>query len=302
MVGLSHVLGVVLSLVAALGVASAYLLIRKGTDTGSVYDAVFVVIGVEVALLTIPVAIIYYPEYGFTRASVFWFVAAGVVGTVLGQLFMYSSVSTIGASRSAPITNSWVVVSTVLGVLLLGERVSLVHAVGVVLVVGGVAVIAWETSQENPDDLARRELLVGLSFPLGAAAAYGLEPILAKFGLLEGTPSPVGLVLKTVAAFTGFTIYLRWRNLLPDPGLLRSPDGRWYLLAGVATTVFLVGYYGALEVAPVSIVAPVVVTNTLFVVLLSALFVPDRLERVTGTLAGAATVVVLGVVLITVFG
>ncbi|MFC4440395.1 MULTISPECIES: hypothetical protein [Natrialbaceae] len=51
-----------------------------------------------------------------------------------------------------------------------------------------------------------------------------------------------------------------------------------------------------------SIVAPIVITNTLFVILLSILFMPTRLEKVTWRLVAAATVVFVGVFLITLFG
>ncbi len=300
MIELLHLAGVLLALGAAVAIAVTNLLIRKGTPGGGAYDAVLIVITVEVLVLTIPILWLYYPDYGLTRTSWLVFIAAGLTGTVTGQIFHFMSIDRIGASRTAPIVASWALLSTILGVLLLGEDVSVIHAVGVVLVVGGVAAIAWETSQGTPGGLSKREVLIGLALPFVAAAAYGLEPIFAKIGFAEGTPAPVGLVVKTIAALVGFTCYLWWRHQLPDPGVLRTPSGRWYVLAGITTTIFLVGYYTALEIAPVSIVAPIIVTNTLFVVILAALFMPRQLERVTWPLAIAATVVVVGVVIITV--
>ena len=302
MVTQTTLLAVLLALGAALSNGAQSLFVRKGTDRGDPADAVIVVIGVNVAVLLPAVAVLYYPEYGLTPVSWLSFIAAGITGTLLGRVFSFTSIGKIGASRTMPIVAAWALVSTVFGVLLLGESLSAAHAVGIVLVVAGVLVIAWETGQENPDDLSRRELLVGLSIPIAAAFAYGIEPIFAKFGFAEGTPAPVGLVIKTIAAILGFALYRGWRGDLPDRGVLRSNDARWFALAGVANTLFLVGYYGALEIAPVSVVTPIVVTNTLFVVVLSAFFMPDRLERVTWKLVGAAVGVVVGVVVITISG
>lgn len=301
MIDWTHLLGVALALGAALSMAGTNLFIRKGTDEGQAYDALFVVILVEVLVLPVPILALYYPDYGLTPVAWASFVVAGLTGTVLGQIFHFLSIGAIGASRTAPIVAAWGLVSTVLGVVVLDETVSPVHGIGVVLVVGGVAAIAWETTHENPENLSRRELLLGLLVPLGAVVAYGVEPVFAKIGFAEGTPAPVGLVIKTVAALVGVTAYLWWRRGLPDPALFRSESGRWYVLAGIATTLFLIGYYGALELAPVSIVAPIIVTNTLFVVVLAWLFMPSQLERVTRHLFVAATVVVAGVVIITVF-
>lgn len=302
MVDLTTLVAVLVTLVAALGVAGQNLFVRKGTAGGRASDAVVVVIAVNVLVLLPSVAILYYPDYGLTPVSWLSFAAAGMVGTLLGRILSYTSIEKIGASRTAPIVAAWALVSTAFGVIFLDETLSPIHAVGIALVVAGIVVIAWETNHENPDGLSRRELSIGLLIPFAAAFAYGLEPIFAKFGFAEGTPAPVGLVVKTVAAILGLTLYLRLRNNLPDREVLRSNDMRWFVLAGLSNTLFLVGYYVALEIAPVSIVTPIIITNTLFVVVLSALFMPKHLERVTWKLAVAATAVVAGVGIITAFG
>lgn len=302
MVDPTHLLAVGISLGAAIASASQNLFVRVGTERGAVYDAVLVVMIVNLVLLVPPILVLYYPDYGLTRVSLVSFLVAGLLGTLLGRLLVYMSVERIGASRTAPIVASWALIATVLGVVVLGETLTAVHGVGVFLIVFGVAAIAWETGQENPESLSRRELLVGLLIPVAAAAAVGMEPVFATIGFGEGTPAPVGLAIKTVCATVGFTGYLRWRGVLPGRELFRSPDRRWFALAGVGNTAFLVGYYVALEIAPVNVVAPIIVTNTLFVVVLSALYMPSRLERVTWRLGVAAGVVVAGVILITAFG
>lgn len=302
MVTLTHLVGILLALGAGLALAAHHLFVRMSTDEGEARDAILVVMTINLLVLLPLIAIIYYPEYGLTQRSFVSFIGAGVFGTLLGRACLYTSIDRIGASRTAPMVATWAFVSTVLGIIVLGESVPPLHAVGVVLIVGGIAVIAWETSQENPDNLARRELLLGLALPFGAAAAFGVEPIFAKFGLDQGTPAPIGVLIKMSAAMIGFVLYLRWHNALPGRNLLRSNDRLWLLLAGIANTLFILGYYAALGVAPVSIVTPIIITNSLFVVFLSAIFMPDRLERVTWRLAVAAIVVVIGVLVITVYG
>lgn len=302
MVELTHVVAILLALGAAIASASQNLFVRIGTDRGNVHDAVIIVMVTNAVVLLPVVGVVYYPDYGLTRVSWLSFIAAGILGTLLGRLCMYTSIERIGASRTAPIVASWALISSVLGVLLLGESLAPIRALGIVLIVSGVTAIAWETSRENPEDLSRDELLVGLSIPFGSALAFGWEPIFANFGFTQGTPAPVGLVVKTVFATLGFSLYLRWRNALPDRSVVRANDTRWFVLAGIASTLFLLGYYIALEIAPVSVVVPIIVTNTLFVVLLSAIFMPKRLERVTWRLATAAVVVVGGVAVITVSG
>lgn len=302
MVGIASLAGFGLAIGAAVCSAVSNLAVRKGTEHGRTYDAVLVVAVSNVAILLPIAAAVYYPDYGLTRTSLLSFVVAGVLGTLIGRALMFTSIDRIGASRTAPIIASWALISTVLGVIFLDETLSLTHGVGVVLVVTGIAVIAWKTSNDNPEDLSRRELLVGLSIPFLAAVAVGWEPIFANVGFDEGTPALVGLVIKSIAATIGIGGYLWWRGQLPTPSALDTANTRWFVVAGVTNTLFLLGYYVALTIAPVNVVSPLVVTNTLFVVVLSALFMPERLERVSWQIVAAALVVVTGVVLITVSG
>jgi len=218
----THLLAVLLAVAATFSTAVGSLFVRLGTDEGRASDGVLVVIGVNVLVLLPVVAVVYYPNYGLTPVSLVSFAAAGVLGTMLGRAFKYTAIERIGASRAAPILGSWALLSTVLGVLVLDETLTPIHGVAVLLVVGGVSAIAWETSRENPDDLPRRELLVGLLVPVAGALAYGSEPVFARFGLEAGTPAPVGLVVKATAAGLGFFAYLRFSGLLPTRTTLGS--------------------------------------------------------------------------------
>lgn len=301
MVGL-HLIGVALALIAALGSAIVSLIIRIGTENGDISDAVLITALVNTVILLPIVAVLYFPDYGLTPKSSLSFIAAGLAGTVLGRGFKYASIRKIGASRTEPIVASWVLVSTILGVILLNETLTLIHGLGIMLVVGGVVLIAVETSQGNPDNLSRRELLAGLIIPILGAVALGWEPIFANFGLNEATPAPVGLLVKTAAASLGLLAYLRWRGALPTRITYRSNDFRMFVIAGVVSTVSLLSYYLALGLVPVNVVVPIMATNTMLVVVLSIIFMPRRLEKVSWHLLLAAMIVVGGVVLISVYG
>jgi drug/metabolite transporter (DMT)-like permease len=302
MVDLAHLTGVVLALGAALSLASQDLFIRIGTDKGEAYHAVIVVMFVNLIVLTPIVGIVYYPDYGLTNLSLLSFIAGGVFGTLLGRACKFTSIKRIGASRTAPIIASSTLIATALGVIVLDETLALVHGIGVVIVVVGVAVIAWETSQENPDELSRRELLIGILIPLAGAAAYGFEPVVVTIGFAEGTPAPVGLVIKTIAATLGFWAYLRWHNLLPGGEILRSNNVRWFVLAGLANTLFLLGFYVGLTMAPVSVIVPLLRADILFILILSAIVMPQHLERVTLRLVISTVLVVVGILVITLYG
>ena len=295
------VLGVGLAALAAALLAVQNLSIRLATDGGSVGDAVVVVMVTNLVLVVPPAAIIYYPEYGLSWGGTGAFAAAGVVGLLLGRICLYAGIGAIGASRTTPVVSASTLVSTVLAVWLLGESLTVAHVVGIVLIVGGVAVISWVTAADDGSGPSLREVGLSLLFPLAAALFIGIEPILVRIGLDLGTPILVGLAVMMTAAFVSYVAYRKLRGAA-FARLTQRTHLRWYLLAGVASTAGLVAYFAALESAPVVLVIPIIHTAPLVVIALSAVLLPRRLERVTWPLVAAATVVVIGASLVSLSG
>ncbi len=97
--------------------------------------------------------LLYYPEYHLTRFSWISFIGAGLFGTLLGRMLTYTSIDTIGASRTAPIVASQALFATVFGILVLGESLTPIHGLGIVLIVSGVSLITWETSHNSLNNI-----------------------------------------------------------------------------------------------------------------------------------------------------
>lgn len=294
------VLGVGLALIAAVGIAGQTVSIRIGTEKGRSHDALVVVLLVNIVVLVPAAVFAFYPNYGLTLRSVLSFVGAGFVGTLLGRAFYYAGIEQIGASRAEPIKASQPLHSALVAVIVLGETLTTGNLFGILLIVAGVGLISREAAK-NPTTATGNVPMTGLFLPLVAAFFFGIEPIFAKLGFAEGTPVLVGLAIKTLAATIGFLGYLRYRAGLPARSELLSGNVRWYVVAGVSNTVFLLAYYAALEVSPVVLVVPIMQTSPLLVVGLSFVFL-QRLERVTWRLASAAAVVVAGAIAVTFAG
>lgn len=297
-----HSIGIALSVAAALAFAGQYLCVRLGTDRGSVTDAMLISLLCNVALVGPAAVLVHYPEYPFTRLSALSFAAAGLSGSLLARVCMFKSVETIGASRTSPVVSANVFFATLLAIAFLDETLTLAHLVGIVLVVVGVAVISWETATGADPGRPLREVGVSLLLPISAAAFIGLEPIFVSIGLAAGTPLLPGFAIKATVATIGFVAYLRLSGARATASLRRSPELKWYLGAGLTSTVGIGTYFAALEVAPVVVVVPLLQTSPLLVVVLSALFLPRRLERVTWRLVAAAVVVVLGATVVSLSG
>lgn len=297
----TDLLGVVFALVAAVMIALTGLLVRVGTDKGRPFDAAVVVLVVNLVILLPITLVLYYPTFGVTPYSVAMFVLAGLVGTMLGRSLYFVSVSKIGASHSDAIKASQPLHATFIALLVLGETLTVEHLVGIAMITVGVAVVSLDLkSSQSAGSVPLRQRLAYLVVPLGAAFFYGIEPSFAKLGFAEGTPLLVGLTIKTVTAFVGLVAFLYWRGKLPRKADLARGNTQWYVAAGFANTTFLGLYYGALEIAPVNVVVPLMQTSPFFVVLISYLALP-RLERITWRLVGGTVAVISGAVVIVSF-
>lgn len=293
-------LGVLLAILGAFGLASMSLAVRYGTISTQSADALVVVLAVNVVVL-VPVAFVVTDPLGeLGLRSVAAFTAAGLVGTMAGRAMHYEGIKRVGSSRAEPIKSSQPLHASLIAVVVLGEVVSAGHALALVAIVAGIAIITYEHSRV--DGKTNRGSLRGLTFPFAAAFFYGIEPTFAKLGFAEGVGALPGLMVKTVAASIGFLGYLWWTRGLPRPGDIERRELPWLLGAGVANTWFLLAYYGALVLEPVSVVVPLVQSSPLLVILISLVLVSDELERVTWRLAAGAAVVVAGAVGVTLLG
>lgn len=298
---LDNLVGVSLAGIAALSVAFTSLGIRIGTDDGRTTDALVIVLLCNLTIL-IPITVVrHYPEYGLTPLSIVAFVGAGLTGTLLGRVFYFTSISKVGSSRTEPLKATQPLHATLIAIVVLRETVGLVHLGGIILIIIGVGGITWEISRDNPQNLSTSETIRGVLLGLSAALFFGIEPIWAKIGLTNQSPVLVGLTIRTVTASVGFFAYLWLRRALPTTSRLTTANTRWYIAAGIANTIFLIAYYRALQVAPVSVVVPLIQTSPLVVIILSVLLLPVRLERITWKLTAGAGIIVGGAVVVTLY-
>jgi len=299
----TSLLGVLLAVIAAFGFAGQFLCIRLGTDTGTVSDAVFIVLLCNVLLIIPAVLFFHGPNYLelFTLRSVASFAAAGLAGMVIARILMFTSIKRLGANITSPIIASNVLFATVFAVVLLGERPTVGHYIGILLIVAGIAVVSWETASGEQPTQSTQQTGTTLLLPLAAAVAIGIEPIFVSTGLATGTPILPGLFVMAGSATISYILYLIWTDSLRSISIRNSATG-WYIAGGISTTIGFVAYFAALELGSVALVMPLLQLTPLIVVVLSALFLPQRLERVTWRVAVSATVVVVGAAIVSVMG
>jgi bacterial/archaeal transporter family protein len=113
-------------------------------------------------------------------------------------------------------------------------------------------------------------------FALGSAVFAGLTAVLAKVGVKD-ISSNLATLIRTVVILIFLVLFVGFRQEWRNPLLLNRRCLIFLVLSGIATGLSWLCYYRALQTGPASLVAPIDKLSLFFAVLLSVLFLRERL-------------------------
>ena len=222
---------------------------------------------------------------------------SGLLNFNLGRLFLFESIRSLGAARASQLITFQLITASLFGVVFLGEAMT-------VSIAGGSAVIFVAISFLilSPPDLRLKpfgyNLRRGVTMGLIGSTVWGSSFLVSRW-LVDRYP-PVSASLLTYVGAIGIQALMS----LPDLRRLKRSAldrrGIGYLLgSGVVTTVALLSFMTALQLAPIVIVAPFASLSPIFAALSSYLFI-QRLEFVGVRLIVASLLVAVGSYIITI--
>jgi uncharacterized membrane protein len=229
-----------------------------------------------------------------TLGSFALFFAAGIVGTALGRLAVFTGVDRVGASINSAAISTRPLFATGLAVVVLGEGVGLATAVGIVVLVVGLSSLTLSQGGDLAGWTAS-----DLLYPLAAAMMFATGNVARRWGLLT-FPDVTLLEAVAVNEIGGLAALVAYALYAGRSDVIRAPR-RTYLYftgSGSITAVALLSLFAALQAGRVAIVDPLAATAPLFTLVFAVIFLRD-LERVTKGVVLGASLVVLGIVIIT---
>ena len=248
------------------------------------------------ALFTVLPALVVTALYAGVRgewrlADAWAFLLAGLLAPGISQLLFTFAVRDAGASRASVTVGTAPLFAVAIAFVLLDEPVVAGIVAGAALIVAGGVLLASERSR--PEHFRR----VGLLFAIGATLAFATRDSLIRWLGTEATD-----VEPALAAFatllTGAAVALGLALLRGVRGTRRAAFA--FLPAGLCYGLSYVLLFEAFYREPVSVVSPIVGTESLWGVALSALVLGGS-ERVGARLVAGAILVVTGGTLIGVF-
>ncbi len=210
------------------------------------------------------------------------FLLAGLLAPGVSQILFTLGVRETGAARTSVVVGGAPLVAVTIAVAFLDEPVRAPLILGAVSVVAGGLLLAAERSR--PGHLRAR----GLAFAAGAATVFATRDNLVR--ALHGHARPETAVAATLLA--GVAVAAAWTRRLPSARTMRV-----FAPAGVLFGLSYVSLFEAYWRGRVTVVSPLVATESLFGVALSALLVRGTEGMGRRLLLGAALVVAGGAVI-----
>jgi drug/metabolite transporter (DMT)-like permease len=130
-------------------------------------------------------------------------VISGIIGLVIGDTFLFKSYEIIGARMGMLIMSVAPAISALLAYVLLGEILSWIAALGMVVTLLGIALVVLERRETITG--SRRRHIEGIVFGFLAAVGQGAALVMAKMAFNEG---PINGFVATLVRIVSSTIVI----------------------------------------------------------------------------------------------
>lgn len=201
-----------------------------------------------------------------------WLSLSGLIGFVFGDLFLFKSYTMIGSRFSMLIMTLVPPITAFFSFIILGERLTLYHYIGMTMTFSGIAMAIFSRSAKG-EKLSLKLSPKGILYAFGGAVGQALGLVLSKFGLKDYDPF-AATQIRIIAGIIGYTmlvtIMVRWANVIKatsnKEGMLLTSLGAFFgPFLGVSFSLIAVKYTEAgiastiMALVPVFIILPAVV-------------------------------------------
>jgi drug/metabolite transporter (DMT)-like permease len=201
-----------------------------------------------------------------------WLSLSGLVGFVFGDLFLFKSYTMIGSRFSMLIMTLVPPVTAFFSFLILGEKLTLFHYLGMTLTFTGIAMAIFSRPGKG-EKLSLKLSPRGILYAFGGAVGQALGLVLSKFGMKNYDPF-AATQIRIIAGIFGYTILVtflaRWVSVMKatknKSGMALTSLGAFFgPFLGVSFSLIAIKYTEAgiastiMALVPVFIIIPAVV-------------------------------------------
>jgi drug/metabolite transporter (DMT)-like permease len=154
------------------------------------------------------------------RISWIWLALSGLVGFVIGDYCLFQSYVLIPARISMLVMTLSPLVAAFTAWAMLGETLSVKHMLGMLLTLGGIAMVVFTRNKERKTvgKYKMAHPLKGILLAFGGAVGQGVGLVLSKIGMQNYSPfasSHIRVITGVVGFAILFTVIRKWKGLFP---------------------------------------------------------------------------------------
>lgn len=212
-----------------------------------------------------------------TGSTWFWLSFSGLIGFVIGDLFLFQAFVQVGARISMLIMSTVPPITAITGYFLMGERITLLGSAGMVMTVIGIALVIL-TRNSGDKIVSLTHSAKGLIYAFIGALGQAFGLVFSKFGM--GAYNPIAATqIRIIAAILGFgiviTISKNWNHLyvaLKDVKAMKhiSIGSFFGPFIGVSLSLF------AVQHAPTGIVSTIMSITPILIIPMSILILKEK--------------------------
>ena len=225
--------------------------------------------------LSLLMALIVNPNFslGAVSSKTLVFLVLSGLSTGASWLCYFRALSKGDINKVVPIDKSSTVLTIILAVIFLGERVTVYKTLGVVFIAIGTLLMI-----EKKDTEKKSEGEGWLIYALLSAFFASLTTILGKIGI-EGVESNLGTAIRTAVVIVMSFIMVAFTGKTGEIRKIDKKELGFILLSGLSTGASWLCYYKALQDGEAGIVVPIDKLSILVTIAFSYIVFKERLSK-----------------------
>lgn len=225
--------------------------------------------------LSLLMALIVNPNFslGAVSSKTLVFLVLSGLSTGASWLCYFRALSKGDINKVVPIDKSSTVLTIILAVVFLGERVTVYKTLGVVFMAIGTLLMI-----EKKDTEKKSEGEGWLIYALLSAFFASLTTILGKIGI-EGVESNLGTAIRTAVVIVMSFIMVAFTGKTGEIKKIDKKEQGFILLSGLSTGASWLCYYKALQDGEAGIVVPIDKLSILVTIAFSYIVFKERLSK-----------------------
>lgn len=227
----------------------------------------------------------------------FWLLISGLVGFVLGDIFLFQAFVEIGSRISLLIQSLGPPITALASFLIMGESISPKGLLGIFVVMLGIALVILS---RNPGEkkVSLNRPLRGIMFAVLGALGQAFGLIFSKLGMGESYSPLAATQIRLTAAFAAFTVLITIRKKWPEMRkalIHRQAMGLISLGAALGPFIGVSSSLLALQHAPAGIVSSLSSLSPVLIIPFSVLIWKEKVlpKEILGALISIAGVILL---------